>query len=98
MFQRAHLVKVSISVNAWLGIVGTPWKRIDAVTIVPRKIGMIKTELIGMEYGWGMDGLVFEGKLWYRLKDDTCTLAQSAVEYHPNKLQHMGICFLNHIS
>ena len=57
MFQLLHLVKVSISVNAWLGIAEPPWKRLGAVEIVPWKVGMIKTEKVGMECGWEMDGV-----------------------------------------
>ena len=33
-----------------------PWKRLGAVEIVPWKVGMIKAENIGMEYGWEMGG------------------------------------------
>ena len=60
MFQLAHLVKVSVSVNAWLGMVEPHWKRFGAVEIVPEWVEMIKTELIGMEYGWVM-AFVFQG-------------------------------------
>jgi hypothetical protein len=59
VFQFWHLVKVSVSVNAWLGMVEPPWKRLGAITIVPWKVGMIKTEKVGMEYGWLLGGLVF---------------------------------------
>ena len=34
---------------------------------------MIKTELIGVEYGWVMGDLVFEGQIWYGVQDDICT-------------------------
>jgi hypothetical protein len=37
-------------------MVEPPWKRFGAVTIVPWKVGMIKTELIGMEYRWVLGG------------------------------------------
>jgi len=46
------MVKDSISVNAWLGMVEPPWKRLGAVEIVPEWVVMIKTELILVEYGW----------------------------------------------
>ena len=56
-------MKVSTSVNAWLGMVEPPWKRLGAVEIVPWLVGMIKTELIGMKYGWEMGGAVeFKGR------------------------------------
>jgi hypothetical protein len=42
----AHRVKVSFLVDASLGI----------VRIVPWKVRMIKTEKIGMEYGWVLGG------------------------------------------
>jgi hypothetical protein len=51
VFQLLHLVNFSVSVNAWLGIVEPPWKRLGAVEIVPWKVGRIKTEKVGMEYG-----------------------------------------------
>ena len=56
MFQLVHLVNVSTSVNAWLGMVEPHRKRLGAVEIVPWKVGMIKTEKVGMEYGWKMGG------------------------------------------
>jgi len=31
VFQLAHLLKVSVSVNAWLGMVEPLWKRLGAV-------------------------------------------------------------------
>jgi len=33
-------------------MVEPPWKRFDAIEIVPWKAGMIKTENIGVEYKW----------------------------------------------
>ena len=71
VFQLAHLVKVSISVNAWLVMVKPPWKRFGAVTIVPEWVQMIKAELIGVECGWEMGGQAFEKRIWYNLKNDT---------------------------
>ena len=56
VFQLAHLVKVSVSENAWLGMVEPPWKRFGAVKIVPEWVEMIKTEKVGMECGWDMGG------------------------------------------
>jgi hypothetical protein len=35
-------------------MVEPPWKRLGAVEIVPWLVGMIKTEKVGMEYGWEM--------------------------------------------
>jgi hypothetical protein len=37
-------------------MVESPWERFGAVTIVPWKVGMIKTEKVGMECGWEMGG------------------------------------------
>lgn len=34
-----------------------PLKRLSAVMIVPWLVGMIKTELVGMEYGWTFNGV-----------------------------------------
>jgi hypothetical protein len=38
--------------------------------ILPRWVYMIKTELIGREYGGEMGGLVFVERIWYGLNDD----------------------------
>jgi len=56
VFQLVHLVKVSISENTCLGIVEPPLKRLGAIEIVPWKVGMIKTEKVGVEYGWELGG------------------------------------------
>ena len=56
MFQLLHLVKVSVSVNAWLGIVETYLEEVRDFLIVPWLVAMIKTELIGIEYVGGMGG------------------------------------------
>jgi hypothetical protein len=37
-------------------MVEPPWKRLGAVEIVPWKVGMIKTEKVGMEYGGEIGG------------------------------------------
>jgi len=39
-----------------LGIVEPPLKRLGAIEIVPWKVGMIKTEKVGVEYGWELGG------------------------------------------
>jgi len=49
VFRFAHSVKRSASLNVLEGILEPTWKRLGAVEIVPWKLGMIKTELIGME-------------------------------------------------
>lgn len=41
-----------------LGMVEPPWKRFGAVKIVPEWVGMIKTELIGVEYGGVLGGSI----------------------------------------
>ena len=56
MLHLAHRVNVSFEVNAWLGMVEPSWKRFGAVKIVPEWVEMIKTEKVGMEYGWEMGG------------------------------------------
>jgi hypothetical protein len=43
-----HRVKVSFDVDAWLGIVEPPWKRLGAVEIVPDAEGLIKFGLISI--------------------------------------------------
>jgi hypothetical protein len=48
IFQLERLVKVSVSVNAWLGMVEPPWKRFGAVKIVPDAEGLIKFGLISI--------------------------------------------------
>jgi hypothetical protein len=37
-------------------MVEPPWKRLDAVKILPDEIEMINTEKDRMEYGWKMGG------------------------------------------
>jgi len=54
VFRLVHLMNVSVSLNAWLCMVDL-FLRLRTVEIVPWLVGMIKTELIGMEYGWEMD-------------------------------------------
>ena len=46
-----------------MGMVEPPWKRFGAVKIVPDKVKMIKTELIGTEYGEDWVVLEFEGRI-----------------------------------
>jgi hypothetical protein len=53
VFQLAHLVKCSISVNAWLGIIESPGE-VRSRSIVPDEVKKIKTEKVGMECGWEM--------------------------------------------
>ena len=44
--QLVHLVKVSVSEKAWLGMVKHPWKRLDGALMMPDVVRMFKAEKI----------------------------------------------------
>jgi hypothetical protein len=45
-------VNSSVSLGSWLGMVEPVLKEVRCCLIVPWKVEMIKTELIGIECGW----------------------------------------------
>ena len=53
-------------------MVEPPWKRLGAVEIVPEWMAYIKTEKVGMEYGWRLGVLAFKGRVCYSSNDDYC--------------------------
>jgi hypothetical protein len=63
VFQLAHLIKVSVSEKAWLGMVKPPWKRLDGALMMPDVVRMFKAEKSGVNTEGKWVVLVFRGRI-----------------------------------